>query len=86
MKYTESQWRELAKRFNEKKFLGKLMLIKQHPTIFKLEEDDGWYMLRLHCEDAMSKEFDMLFEFDNEIGAYSSNLKDLFWMADIKIY
>jgi hypothetical protein len=41
-------------------------------------------MLRLHCEDAMSKEFDMLFEFPNELS--SRDINDLFWMADIKIY
>jgi hypothetical protein len=84
MKFTESQWRELAKRFNEKKFIGKLVLLKQHKDIFKLEVDNGWCMLRLHCEDAMSKEFDMLFEFPNELS--SRDINDLFWMADIKIY
>jgi len=84
MKYTEAQWRELAKRFNEKKFLGKLMLIKQNPTIFKLEKDNGWLMLRLHCEEAMENEFDMLFEFPNELS--SRDINDLFWMADIKTY
>ena len=86
MKYTKQQWEVMAKRFNEKKFLGKLLLIKQNPTIFKLEEDNGWYMLRLHDQEAMENEYDMLFEFDNEVGVSSSNVRDLFWMADIKIY
>lgn len=84
MEYTGAQWKELAKRFNEKGFLGKLMLIKQNPTLFKLEIDNGWMMLRLHSEEAMQREFDMLFEFPNEVS--SSNIDDLFWAADIKTY
>lgn len=84
MNYTEQEWKLLAKRFNEKKFLGKLLLIKQNPTLFKLEIDNGWMMLRLHSEEAMGKEFDMLFEFPNELS--SSDITDLFWAADIKTY
>jgi hypothetical protein len=38
--YTKEQWQTLARRFNEKKFLGKVMLIKQHQEIFKLEIDN----------------------------------------------
>jgi hypothetical protein len=64
--------------------LGKLMLLKQHPDIFKLEIDNGWCMLRLHDQDAMEDEYDMLFEFPNELS--SKDICDLFWMADIKIY
>jgi hypothetical protein len=82
--YSERQWRELAKRFNEKKFIGKLMLIKQHPDIFKLETDNGWLMLRLHSKEAMENEYDFLFKFPNELS--SREIDDLFWMADIKIY
>tara|TARA_R110000782_G_scaffold260726_1_gene352044 strand:- start:384 stop:635 length:252 start_codon:yes stop_codon:yes gene_type:complete len=82
--YTENQWKKLAESFNSKKFLGKLMLIKQHPTIFKLEEDNSWFMLRLHCEDAMENEWDLLFEFPGELS--SSNIRDLFWSADVKLY
>lgn len=84
MNYTDNEWKELAKRFNEKGFLGKLLLIKQNPTLFKLEIDNGWMMLRLHSEAAMEKEFDMLFEFPNELS--SSDITDLFWAADIKTY
>jgi hypothetical protein len=84
MKYTKQQWETLAKRFNEKKMLGKLMLLKQHPDIFKLETDNGWMMLRLHAEEAMENEYDMLFEFPNELS--SRDILDLFWMADIKTY
>lgn len=84
MMYTEPQWKELAKRFNKVSFLGKLMLIKQNPTIFKLEEDNSWFMLRLHCEEAMANEYDMLFEFPNELS--SSDIRNLFWLSDIKLY
>lgn len=83
-KFTKSEWETLAKRFNEKKMLGKLMLLKQHPNIFKLETDNGWLMLRLHDQEAMENEYDMLFEFPNELS--SRDIDDLFWMADIKTY
>ena len=83
-KFSKEEWQTLANTFNSKKFLGKLMLIKQHPTIFKLEHDNGWLMLRLHCEEAMENEYDMLFQFPNELS--SRDINDLFWMADIKIY
>ncbi len=83
-KFTKTEWETLAKRFNEKKFIGKLMLIKQNPEIFKLEEDNSWFMLRLHDQEAMQDEYDMLFNFPNEL--YSKDIRDLFWMADIKLY
>ena len=82
--YTKDQWQTLAKRFNEKKFLGKVMLIKQHQDIFKLEIDNGWCMLRLHDVEAMENEYDMLFNFPNELS--DSDVRDLFWMADIDLY
>ena len=84
MMYTEQQWKTLSNTFNSKKFLGKLMLIKQHPTIFKLEVDNGWFMLRLHDQEAMENEFDMLFQFPNELS--SRDINDLFWMADITLH
>jgi len=83
-KFTKQEWDTLAKRFNEKKFLGKLMLIKQQKDIFKLEHDSGWFMLRLWDEEAMQNEFDMLFDFPNELS--SSDIIDLFWMSDIKLH
>lgn len=83
-KFTKTEWETLAKRFNEKKFIGKMLLIKQNPEIFKLECDNGWYMLRLHDQYAMDEEIDMLFNFPNELS--DSDVKDLFWMADIKLY
>ena len=83
-KFTKTEWETLAKRFNEKKFIGKLMLIKQNPEIFKLEEDNSWFMLRLHDQEAMQNEYDMLFNFSNELS--NKDIRDLFWMADIKLH
>ena len=83
-KFTKTEWETLAKRFNEKKFIGKLMLIKQNPEIFKLEEDNSWFMLRLHDQEAMQNEYDMLFNFSNKLS--SKDIRDLFWMADIKLH
>ena len=82
--YTKDQWQTLAKRFNEKKFLGKVMLIKQHQDIFKLEIDNGWCMLRLHDQQAMEDEMDMLFEFPNELS--DKDIWDLFYLLDIKVF
>ena len=82
--YTKEQWQTLAKRFNEKKFLGKVMLIKQHQDIFKLEIDNGWCMLRLHDQQAMEDEMDMLFEFPNELS--DKDICDLFYLLDIRVF
>lgn len=82
--YTKEQWQTLAKRFNEKKFLGKVMLIKQHQDIFKLEIDNGWCMLRLHDQQAMEDEMDMLFQFPNELS--DKDIYDLFYLLDIKVF
>lgn len=68
MKYTKSQYEELARRFNEFGIQGKLLLIKQNPEIFKLEHHkEDWYLLRLVEDEAMELELDFLFEFPNEI-------------------
>jgi hypothetical protein len=83
-KFTKQEWETLAKRFNEKKMLGKLMLIKQNKDIFKLEHDNGWFMLRLHDQEAMENEYDMLFNFPSELS--SRDIVDVFWMADITLH
>lgn len=77
MKYTKQQWETLAKRFNEKKMLGKLMLFKQHPNIFKLEEDNGWMMLRLHDQEAMENEYDIFFHYFLSVIAHNQRLLNL---------
>lgn len=84
MKYTEEQYKTLAKRFNGYKTFGKLTLIKNHPDIFKLEEDSGWFALRLNDEDAQEKELDFLFDFPNELD--TSDIRAIFDLAGIKLY
>lgn len=79
MQYTENQYKELAKRFNKKSTDAKLILIRMHPNIFKLEFDGTWYAIRLWDEEAQEKELDMLFELDNML----LENKDL---SGIKIY
>jgi len=68
MKYTADQYREMAVKFNKLGLDGKLLLIKMHPTLFKLEHHkEDWYMLRLVEDEAMEQELDFLFEMPNEI-------------------
>ena len=84
MKYTEEQYKKMAEKFNNFKIQGKLLTIKNNSDIFKLEEDNGWYMLRLHDQEAMDKELDFLFEFPNELS--SRDIYELFLLAGIKLY
>lgn len=65
MKYSVEDYKELARRFNSHKTEGKLLLVRMHPTIFKLEFDGTWYTLRLWDTEAQEQEMDMLFELDN---------------------
>ncbi len=55
----------MARRFNLLGLEGKILIIKIHSGIFKLEFDGTWYFLRLWDNDAQEKEIDMLFELDN---------------------
>ena len=84
MKYTKEQYQKLADKFNSYKITGKLFLIKNHPDIFKLECDNGWYMLRLNDEEAMQQELDFLFKFPNELD--SRDINAVFDLAGIKIW
>ena len=82
--YNLEQYKELAKRFSEKSFLGKLMIIKQNPEIFILEVDeDGNFFLRLTDEKMMEQEVDMLFSFPQNFG--KKEYKDMFNLIDITI-
>lgn len=68
MKYSVGQYKKMAEKFNTLGLEGKLLLIKMHNTIFKLEHHkEDWYMLRLVEEEAMKLELDFLFEFPNEL-------------------
>lgn len=68
MKYTADQYKEMARRFNRLGIEGKLLLIKMHPEIFRLEHHkEDWYMFRLQEEEAMEEGLDFLFEMPNEL-------------------
>lgn len=62
MIYTEAQYKTLASRFNSNSFLGKLVLIKQNPTLFSIECDGVNLRLRLENE-AMQLGIDSYFSF-----------------------
>lgn len=68
MRYSADQYRRMAEKFNKLGLEGKLLLIKMHPDIFKLEHHkEDWYILRLQEEEAMEQELDFLFEMPNEL-------------------
>jgi len=83
MNYSHTQYEEMAMKFNLLGFTGKLLLIKNHSDIFYLEEDNGWFMLRLKDDNAMDNEYDMLFNFPNELS--SSDIRELFKLIDIQL-
>jgi hypothetical protein len=86
MKYTESQWRELAKRFNSKSILAKLITIKTNPDVFKLFCDsDGRLTLRLVDDAANQLELDLLFDLPSNLLEYTEGIKALFELANIKL-
>ncbi len=82
MKYTVDQYKTLAERFNAQPFLGKLILIKNHPDIFTIESDGYNMRLRLE-EEAQKAEIDLLFVFPEFMEF--SHIKDVFSLVDIKI-
>lgn len=84
MTYSTENYKEMAKRFNSQSFTGKLIIIKNNPTIFRLEEDCGWLMLRLQDNEAMEQEIDFLFEFPNELS--SREIRDMFTLLNIKLH
>jgi hypothetical protein len=83
VKYTEKQYRQLSDRFNKMSFLQKLLTIKNNSEIFLLEVSEGNFFLRLHDNDAMFKEYDLLFEFPQFLG--DKDYLTLFNFIDIKI-
>ncbi len=82
MKFTKEQYIELGKRFNEKSFLGKIMLIKQNPDIFILEVSDGNLFLRLE-DSAMWEGFDSYFSFPQILS--DKEWKELFSLIDVNL-
>lgn len=83
MKYDLNQYKTLAERFNEKSFLGKIMLIKQTHGLFILEVSDGNLFLRLNDEEAQKMELDMLFSFPQFLS--DKEWKDLFSLIDVNL-
>lgn len=83
MKYSLSQYKTLAERFNNNSFLGKVMLIKQNPEIFRLEVSDGNFFLRLCDEEMMVLEVDFLFNFPQFLS--DKEFFDIFSLIDLKI-
>ena len=82
MKYSIEQYKVLAERFNKQSFLGKLILIKQNSTIFRIESDGYNVRLRLE-EEAMELNLDSYFSFP-EFFEYS-HLKDIFSLGNINV-
>lgn len=62
MIYSYTQYKTLASRFNSNSFLGKLVPIKQNPTLFSIECDGVNLQLRLE-EEAMNLGLDSYFYF-----------------------
>ena len=83
MKFTESQWRELAKRFNQNSFLGKLVLIKQNKELFSIETDGVNLRLRILDEDAMKAGIDSYFSFPELVDF--EVMRDICKLADLNI-
>lgn len=68
MRYSVDQYKMMAEKFNKLGLEGKLLLIKMHSDIFKLEHHkEDWYLLRLVEEEAMQLELDFLFDLPNEL-------------------
>ena len=68
MRYSVESYKRMAEKFNKLGLEGKLLLIKMHSDIFKLEHHkEDWYILRLVEEEAMQLELDFLFDFPNEL-------------------
>jgi len=87
MNYTKEQFIELAKRFNEKSILGKLITIKSNPELFKLHCDNcGRITLRLGDDASNEAEYDLLFDFNSNILEHPEGVKAMFELSGIKLY
>ena len=83
MTYTKTQYEEMARKFNLLGLTGKLLLIKNHSDIFYLEIDGDNFFLRLHQENAMFEEFDLFFNFPQNLE--EQHFKELFKLIDIQL-
>lgn len=83
--FTGNQWKILSGRFNSNSFTGKILLIKQHKDIFKLEYDgDGNFWLRLNDDKAQFDEMDRLFHFPQNLSF--NEMRDLLSLLDLKLF
>ncbi len=83
MNLNKEQYQELGKRFSEKGFTGKVMLIKMHSDIFYLESDGYNFFLRLVDESAMQNGFDSYFSFPQNLEF--TEMKELFSLIGINL-
>jgi hypothetical protein len=83
MKFTLEQYKTLGERFNEKSFLGKLVLIKQQKDLFEIESDGYNIRLRLLDDEAMNLGLDKYFSFP-EFLEYE-HLRDICKLTDLNI-
>lgn len=83
MLYTEKIYRKLADRFNKQSFMGKLILIKNNPELFKIETDGTNLRLRLLDNGAMESGIDSFFDFPEFIEF--EQIRDIFSLIDVKI-
>lgn len=83
MLYTEKIYRKLADRFNKQSFMGKLILIKNNPELFKIECDGTNLRLRLLDNGAMENGVDSFFQFPEFIEF--EHIRDMFTLIDVKI-
>lgn len=85
MSFSKQQWVTLSERFNSNSFTGKIILIKNNLTIFKLEYDgDGNFFLRLCDNSAMLEGYDLLFSFPQNLDF--TQMRDLFKLLDLEIF
>lgn len=83
MLYSEKVYIKLSERFNKQSFLGKLVLIKNNPTLFKIETDGTNLRLRLLDNEAMQAGLDMNFDFPEFVEF--ELIRDIFSLIDVKI-
>jgi hypothetical protein len=83
MKYSKEQYKTLSERFNKNSLTGKLILIKQSPTLLYLELDDWNIRLRLDDYEAMVEGLDELFEFPKFVTF--DFLREVFKLIDINV-
>ena len=87
MKYNESQYRELATRFNSKSILAKLITIKANTDVFKLLCDsEGRITLQLVDDDANRLELDLLFDLQSNLLETTEGIKAMFELSGIKLH